>query len=134
MHVWRNVEVEVLLCDLFKVKIFEGGAFDLVVNPLYGLFVCVLLPDAVAAHQNEINVVSQFKHVGVWVSCDGLLLWSQVLDLLVLKITERPAQVEVAVDTPLFCDFAASVFNSVFLDGVVRFVIFAHFNGFFVTA
>lgn len=80
-----------LLHDLLRVDLRVFPALrpllpDALVDPLHGFFVGLLLPDAVAAHEDEVDVIRKIKLVGVWVGSDGLFLWLKVSPILVLEV------------------------------------------------
>lgn len=48
---------------------------NLLVDPLYSILVAFLLPNSIAAHQNEVNSLLKLKLIGIRIGRDGLLFW-----------------------------------------------------------
>jgi hypothetical protein len=93
----------------------------------------VLLPDAVASHQDELVLASDFELLYVWVTGDHLLVEGQRLVLLVVEVGEGPREVESSVD-PAHRDVPARLLDARLLLGRVRLVVLAEVDGLAVPA
>jgi hypothetical protein len=98
-----------------------------VIDPSNHLLVGLLLPNAIATHDDEVNIVRDVEAVGVRVGGDGLLFRLEVVAPFVLQVTETTSQVQVAVDAPLG-DNASRLGDAVDFDLALWLVVDRHLD------
>lgn len=122
--------IEQSLDDRFQLLRGDLSVGDLAIDPAHDLLLGPGLPNTVTSHDDEPSHIGYFLLVlrgqlhflNFGKSDDQLFLGLQLLVLFVLKVSQGPGQVEVAVDTSI-TDEATSLLDTVLLLDEVRFVV-----------
>jgi hypothetical protein len=80
--------VQQLSNDIFVIVLLQA-----LVDPINHLFVALLLPDSVAAHEHKVAVVLEFVLVRIRVCSDWKLFWLETFLNFVLQVPKSARQI-----------------------------------------
>lgn len=98
-----------------------------------GLLICDAVPDSITSYDYELIFFSSLLPKNVGVCCDSLCLWSKLILIFVLEISECSTEGQIAIHSRIFNMMIGLLYTSQFVV-IIRLVILTKWYSFAVSA